>query len=164
MASFLFSVTLLMFAVSAQTNDTIKKYSLQDILSIANKQGSRIRIIQTRADADLQQVEIYKAEAYPNIDFSTSVGYANQSLLGRPFESSTFIDRIDGFLFSWSFSLQQPIFKFGQIFNSFKLASLSKKIAQNSVIFKEILLPGSDQPVYSSLYRAIRLYNSYSIS
>lgn len=132
MVSFLFTFILLIFAVSAQTTDTIKKYSLQDILSIANKRGSRIEIIQARTDADLQQVEIYKAEAYPNIDFNTSVGYANQSLLGRPFESSTFIDRIDGFLFSWSFSLQQPLFKFGQIFNSFKLASLSKKIAQNS--------------------------------
>lgn len=132
MVSFLFSVTLLMVTASAQTTDTIKKYSLQDILSIASKRGSRMEIIQTRTDADLQQVEIYKAEAYPNVDFVTSFGYANQSLQGRPFESALFIDRIDGYLFSWSFSLQQPVFKFGQIINSFKLASLSRKITQNS--------------------------------
>jgi outer membrane protein TolC len=132
MVRYLFFIPLLIVAVSAQTTDTIRKYSLQDILSIANKQGNRIRIIQTRTDADLQQVEIYKAEAYPDINLNTSIGYANQSLLGRPFESSAFINRIDGFLFSWSFSLQQPVFRFGQIINSFKLASLSKKISQNS--------------------------------
>jgi len=132
MIRYLFFISLLIVAASAQTTDTIKKYSLQDILSIANKQGNRIRIIQTRTDADLQQVEIYKAEAYPDINFNTSIGYANQSLIGRPFESSAFINRIDGFLFSWSFSLQQPVFRFGQIINSFKLASLSKKISQNS--------------------------------
>ncbi len=132
MVSIFSAIIMLIFAVSAQETVTIKKYSLQDILSIADKKGTKIEIIQKKTDAALQQVEIYRAEAYPNIDFSTSFGYANQSLLGRPFESPTFTERIDGYLFSWSFSLQQPLFKFGQIFNSFKLATLSKKIAQNS--------------------------------
>ncbi len=133
MTFLLYTISFLLAAVLSGTADTIKNnYSLQNIFEIAVKQSNKIQIIENRAQTDLQQVAIYKAEAYPKIDLSINVGYANQSLLGQPFETSIILDRIDGFLFRWAFSLQQPVFKFGQIINSFKLASLTKKMAQKS--------------------------------
>lgn len=125
-------IIILVATVSSEMPYTVSKYSLEDIFTVALKNSSRLKIIKNNADANLQKVEIYRAEAFPRIDFNTSIGYASQSLLGQQFESATSVDRIKGFLSNWFISLEQPVFKFGQIFHSLKLATLSKKYTSYS--------------------------------
>ncbi len=142
---------------SAQT-----KYTLYDILSIGEKQSTRIKIIEYKANFDKQQAQMYLSEALPNIDFSSGFAYSNQSQLGTQLSSSTDIisifDRIDGLLFNWSISLQQPLFDFGKLFNSFKLASLGmdilkqNRLLQRNIYFLEVIQQFIRSYMYQSEY------------
>lgn len=114
-------------------------YSLQDILAISNKSSTRMQIIDNSVQSDLQQVRSYRSEAFPKIDFSTSIAYGSQTLqseFSAPGDIATVFDRIDGILHSWSLTVEQPLFKFGQIYNAFKLASLSKSLTQTRSQFE----------------------------
>lgn len=123
-------------------------YSLQDILCLANENGSRLKIIESTAQSQYQQVEVYRSEAFPKIDLSAGIGYASQTLqseLPSPGDISSIFDRIDGFMFNWALSFEQPLFKFGQVINSFRLASLSEKLTdktrnlQRNIFFLEVI-------------------------
>lgn len=134
----------LMFNSTAQTI-----YTLEDILSIGAKNGNRLKIIENKALAEKQQAQMYLSEALPQIDFFSNFAYSNQSQLGTQLTSTTDIiaifDRIDGLLFNWSVSLQQPLFDFGKLFNSFKLASLGmdileqNRLLQRNLYFLEVI-------------------------
>lgn len=117
-------------------------YTLEDILAISAEKSNQIKLIQNSVLSDKQQVSIYRAGAFPKIDFATSIGYANQTQRGNQLSMTTDIvnifERIDGLLFNWSVSLQQPLFEFGKVINSFHLATLSKKIiAQNTALQRD---------------------------
>lgn len=106
-------------------------YSLIDIIEIARNRGTRIKIISNDYQSQIQQVKIYRSEAFPKIEFLSGIGYASQTLqseISTGEDVEGLFDRISGTLLNWSLSLEQPVFRFGQIINSLRLASLSKKL------------------------------------
>lgn len=118
-------------------------YTLQQILSIADKNGTRIKIIENNALANKEQAQMYFAEALPNIELSSGLSYANQTLRGSQVSSNAdmvaIFDRLDGLMVNWSLSLKQPLFAFGKTFNSLKLASLGKDVLeQNRLLQRDI--------------------------
>ncbi|HEX2958947.1 MAG TPA: TolC family protein, partial [Chitinispirillaceae bacterium] len=143
------------FNTTAQTH-----YTLQDILSIGAKKGTRIKIIENKAMADKQQAQMYLSEALPQIGLSTSFDYSNQSQLGTQLTSTnvSIFDRIDGLLFNWSISIQQPLIDFGNIFNSFKLATLGmdiltqNRLLQRNLYFLDIIQPFIQSYMYQYEY------------
>lgn len=137
----LFLVTLLwagFYSITAQSY-----YTLQQILSIADKNGTRIKIIENNALADKEQAQIYISEAFPKIELSSGLSYTNQTLRGNQFSSTADIvaifNRLDGLMVNWSLSLQQPIFTFGKTINSLKLASLGREILEQNRLLQRDL-------------------------
>lgn len=137
----LFLVTLLWpFFCSATAQS---HYTLQQILSIADQRGTRIKIIENNALANREQAQMYLADALPKIELSSGLSYSNQTLRGNQVSTTVDIlsifDRLDGLMVNWSLSLKQPLFSFGKTFNSLKLASLGKDILeQNRLLQRDI--------------------------
>lgn len=106
------------------------KYSLSEILAIADSSGNMLKIIEKNELSARAEVDAYRSEAWPLIQFSSGVSYVNQSLIGQgaaDAEISRIFERIDGYNLDWSLSLEQPLLTFGRTLNTLKLARLRDK-------------------------------------
>ncbi|MFP4013072.1 MAG: TolC family protein [Chitinispirillaceae bacterium] len=103
-------------------------------MSLCEGRSYDLAIIDAQADAGHTEVDIYRAEAYPFLSFSSSAAYASQSLVSQTLQSASAgeaspmkgIDRIDGYTFNWSLNLKQPLITFGKVSSALKMAKLQE--------------------------------------
>lgn len=130
---FLFCI-LIVFSVAGESEDQKQKYSLEQLMSLCEGRSYDLEIIEAQAEAGHAEVDIYRAEAYPFLSFSSSAAYASQSLESQTLQSASAgagnpmknIDRIDGYTFSWSLNLKQPLITFGKVSSALKMAKLQE--------------------------------------
>ena len=115
-------------------------YSLRDILSIARKNATGIQVIQYQARAERAQTDIYKSEAFPVVSFQSGSSYMSQSLRGQGIQESflfLIIDRINGYVFDWALSVQQPLITFGRVSSALRLAGVSDSLTDANQRYQE---------------------------
>jgi outer membrane protein TolC len=156
------------------------QYSLSEIMAIANLSGKRLDIIDRNELSARAEVEAYRSDAWPIIQFSSGLSYVNQSIIGQgtaATEISRIIKRIDGYSVDWTLSLEQPLLTFGRTLNTLKLArfrdkaiGFSKRL-QRDTYFLEVVqqfitafTAQYDYTIYSeSVKQSIRTYERVHI-
>jgi len=146
---------ILLWCCSLAAEET---YNLQDILSSASQKTDELEIIDAEYEAGTQQVNFYRAEAYPFVTLSSGAGYGYQSIEAlkssmdagpgqyRPENGSQNNDtgasspappgnentHQGAYQMNWNLSLRQPLFTFGKVTGALALAKVQGKILAES--------------------------------
>lgn len=157
-------------------NITPNKYSLMELLVIADSAGSRLEIIGQNELLSRVEADMYRSEIWPSVQLTSAVSYVNQSLMGQNSsgtEMSRIFKRIDGYNSDWNILFEQSVLTFGKLLNSLKIASLADKSTsytkrfQRDRYFLEVVqqftyafMSQSDYRIYSdAVVRTQRIYN-----
>ncbi len=77
------AILLVFCAAAVYADDTIPSdvitYPLEQVLAIADANATQIKIIEAKINAGRAEVEMYRSNARPNIQFGTGVSYVSQS-------------------------------------------------------------------------------------
>ncbi len=125
----IFSTMLLVLLTLLQAQET--SLSLKDIFIKASKSSDELKIIDMDYKISKEGVKQVRSGALPNINFSTDLMYASQSLKSQGAtgsDISKIFDRIDGYTVGWSGVLSQPLLTFGRATGALKAAKQSKKL------------------------------------
>jgi len=138
----LFSASILLGATAYASDTTVTKYPLEQILSIARNNAIAMDILKHESDAGMAEVDIYRSEAFPYISFGSGASYTSSSQATQKMQQAMMMamfggggdqgggssfdypERLNGYAFNWSLTLQQPLITFGKVRSALKLARI----------------------------------------
>lgn len=126
----LLSLFLLSLTIAAAPSRA--QFTLQDVLKKASEKAEDLQIIDQVHAAGTQEINFFKAAAYPQLLFSTAGSYVSNSTKAFGVMAGAIpIERFSGMEYNWAAVLSQPLVTFGRLHVVYRMAKTQTKLIRD---------------------------------
>lgn len=130
---------LLIVPISAES------YSIESLLDLVKDRSDDIEISEVEYQVSGEEVRMSRAEAYPQINFVTGVGYTGKSMEPQKYSTppaspdnpTGYLSHIHGGTVNWGVTLAQPLITFGKVRSVLKIADIYQGQRSNTLAYKK---------------------------